>query len=61
LVDVKPILRLAPMLQAAALVGNSMKLLKKKKKRAKDFLGVAATGIVGTALIKEQSDFIESI
>lgn len=60
-IDVKPILRVSTLAQSASLAGNSMKLVKKKKKKVKDFLKVGATTIVGSALIKEQSDFIEGM
>ena len=59
--DVKPILGVATIAQSAALAGHSLKFAKKKKKTAKDFVNVAATTIVGSALIKSESDFIGGI
>jgi len=60
-IDIKNILRLAPALQSAALVGKNLELVRKRKKTAKDFVEFGATSIIGTALIKEQADFIEGI
>lgn len=59
MVDVKPILRLAPALQAAALAKHNLKLATKKKVKSKDLFNAGATTIVGAALIKAESDWIE--
>ena len=61
MIDVKPILRTAVIAQAAALAGRNLALLRKKKKKARHFLGAAAGTIVGTSLIKSQADFIEGM
>lgn len=55
----KDILKLVPTLQATSIVGANLKLLKKKKKKAKDFIEVGTGTIVGTALTKETADFVE--
>ena len=52
----KELLGLSQDLQAAALVGDGYSLVKKKKKKASDFLGVATRNIAGTSLIKAQAD-----
>ena len=52
----KEILQTAQAFQAAALVGDSYALVRKKKKRARDFLGTATRNIVGTSLIKAEAD-----
>ena len=57
----KEILNLIPLTQSTALLGENMKLLKKKKKSSKDFIGTGVKNIVGSALIKEQASFIGSI
>lgn len=59
MVDYKPILRLVPTLQATALLKHNAKLLTKKKVKAKDVLNTGVTSIVGAALIKSESDWIE--
>lgn len=60
-IDVKPILRVVPTIQSAALAGNALRLLRKKRKRSRDFLRVGAETIVGTALIQEEHKFINSM
>ena len=52
----KELLGVSQSLQAVALVGDSYSLIKKKKKKVSDFLGVGTTNIVGTSLIKAQAD-----
>ena len=61
MIDVKPILRTALLAESAALAGDSFKLARKKKRKAKDFLGSAARISVGTALIKAQADIVEGM
>jgi hypothetical protein len=52
------ILNVVPTLQSVALAGNALRLVKKKRKRAKDFVSTGATTIVGAAMIQEQSKFL---
>jgi len=52
------ILKVIPTIQAAALVGNSVRFLKKKKKRPTDFLSNATETMVGAAFIKEEANFL---
>ncbi len=54
--SLKELLEASQALQATALVGTNYGLIKKKKKKVSDFLGVGVTNIVGTSLIKEQAD-----
>lgn len=54
------ILKIVPTLQATALVGANLKKLKKKKLKTKDVVEMGVGNIVGAALIKETSDFINS-
>jgi hypothetical protein len=53
----KEILEIVPAIHSASLVGNALKLLKKKKKR-KNLFGTAADTIVGASMIKAESDMI---
>ena len=55
----KDILRLANTIQSVNVVGTNLKFLKKKKKKSSDFIKNGTNNIVSSALIKEQSDFIE--
>jgi len=59
MVDYKPILRIVPTLQAAAILKHNVRLATKKKVKAKDIFDIGVTSIVGAALIKEESDWIE--
>ena len=52
------IARLIPTLQAAALAGENLKVVKKKKKKTGDMVGMGAKNIVGTNLIKINADLI---
>lgn len=61
MVDIKPILRIAPTVQSLALAGNALRLVKKKRKRSSDFIKTGAQTIVGTAFVAEESSFINSI
>ena len=56
--DVKPLLRIAPAIQAASLVGS---IARKKKRRAGDMFGDASNIIIGSALIQAESAFIEGM
>ena len=59
--DIKPILRVAAIAQSAALAGNALRLVRKKKKKSKDFMKVGVETIIGSAIIAEESKFINSI
>lgn len=56
--DVKPLLRIAPMLHSAQLVGSVASGYRKKKKR---LVGSALGIIVGSSFIAAESDAIESL
>jgi len=51
----KEVAKLIPTIQAAALVGENMKELKKKKK---NLVGMGMKNIVGTSLLKANADLI---
>lgn len=61
MVDVKPILRAATAAQAAMVADKALRLAKKRRKKASDFLEVGAATLAGSILIKEQDDFIGSL
>ena len=52
------IANLIPTIQSAALVSHNLKVLKKKKKKAKDLVELGVTNIVGVSLIKKNADII---
>ena len=52
----KELLEASQTFESVALVGDSLSLARKKKKKAKHFLGTATRNIVGTSLIKAQAD-----
>lgn len=52
----KDMLALAQTLQATALAGSSYGLVRKKKKKVSDFIGVATTNMIGSSMIKAQAD-----
>ena len=54
------ILKVIPTIQSATLVERNLKLLKKKKKKSKDFVSAGVDTLVGTSLIKAESDFLNS-
>ena len=54
----KKILELATTMQSVALLGENVKLAKKKKVQVKDMVGVGIKNIIGTSLIKEQANII---
>lgn len=56
--DYKELLKVVPTLQAGALASHSFNIARKKRKKASDFVGVAGTTILGSALIAEESKFI---
>ena len=57
----KNIAQLIPTLQAAALVGENIKLAKKKNKTSKDMIGMGTKNIVGISLIKVNADLIAGL
>jgi len=59
--DIKNIANLIPLAQAATLVNENVKVLNKKKVNSKDMLKLGVTNIVGTSIIKMESDFIGSL
>lgn len=54
----KAIAKLIPTLQAAALAGENLKVVKKKKIKTKDMIGMGTKNIVGISLIKINADLI---
>jgi hypothetical protein len=52
------ILKLTPTLQAAALAEYNYGLLKKKKKKARDFVEYGVGSIVGTSFIDATADLV---
>jgi hypothetical protein len=58
---VKSIMGLVPTIQAASLVGENLKVAKKKDKNVGDMIGLGMKNIVGTSLIKVESDLIAGL
>lgn len=58
---VKDILRLAPNLQALALVERNARLATKRKKKLSDFVSAGTGTIVGSALIAEEHRWINEM
>ena len=56
--DIKPILNAAIAAESAALAGENIKVLKKKKITTKDMLKMGMTNTVGISLIKAQADIV---
>ena len=56
--DYKPILGATLGLQSTALLAHNVGYLKRKKKKKRGMLGLAATNIAGTALIGAQASMI---
>jgi len=54
----KTILGLAPLVQSAMILEENVKLLNKKKKQPKDFIGTGIKTIIGAEFIKAESDLI---
>lgn len=54
------ILKVVQPLQATALVGRNLKLVGKKKKKAKDFLSAGVDTMVGSSMISAESEFLYS-
>lgn len=57
----KKILETIPLIQSSSLLGENMKLYKKKNKTSKDFIESGIKNIVGVKLIGETSNIIGSI
>ena len=56
----KEILRIVPVAQSAALASDSLTLVKKRKKKSKDFLRSGVRAVVGTSMIKTTASVIDS-
>lgn len=56
-----PLAKLAQTGQALALAGENLKLVKKKKKKAKDLLKTGVKNIVGIKLIAETGKIISTL
>lgn len=54
-------MNLVPVMQSTQLVGENLKLVKKKKTSTKDIVGLGIKNIVGTNLIKINADLIGSL
>ena len=54
------ILKVIPTLHSAALLHDNVKFLDKKKKKSKDYIKQGVKNVVGTSLIKAESDFLWS-
>ena len=54
----KAILNLIPLAHSAALLSENVKLLKKKDKTTKDFIGTGVKNVIGAEFIKMESDLI---
>jgi len=57
----KQIMSLIPTVQAAVLVGENVKVVKKKKVKTKELVGLGAKNIVGIELIKLESGLIAGL
>ena len=55
------IIGIVPTIQAVGLAGHNVKFVKKPKKSIGDFTGIAVENIVGTELIKTQSNIIAGL
>jgi hypothetical protein len=58
---VKDIMNISQNMQALAIASESIKLANKKKKSTKDFVDNANNIMIGSALLKANSDFIGSL
>ncbi len=58
---IKQIMNLVPTLQATALVGENVKVAKKKKVSTEDLVGLGAKNIVGIEFIKLESSLIAGL
>jgi hypothetical protein len=57
----KNIIGLIPTMQSIALVNENLKIATKKKVKTKDLVGLGMKNIVGTSLIKVESDLISGL
>ena len=57
----KSIMSLIPTIQAAALVGENVRVAKKKKVDSKDLIGLGVKNIVGIEVIKLESGLIAGL
>jgi hypothetical protein len=57
----KNIMRVIPIVQAASLVGENMKVLNKKKVKTKDVVNMGMKNIIGVSLIQAESQFINDL
>ncbi len=55
------LLNLANDVQAIGLVGGNIQYLKKKKKKSSDLIGLGATNLIGTSLIRSNAQLIGSL
>jgi len=58
MIDVKPILNVGVAAQSAALLGENVRLAKKKKVTTKDMVSTGMKNIVGVPLLQAQSKII---
>lgn len=58
---VKSILNVGLAAQSLALVGENVKLVKKKKVKTKDIVKTGVTNIVGISLLRSQAGIIQSL
>lgn len=57
----KNLLKVIPTLQAASLVKYNVDITKKKKLKSDDMIKISTTNIVGSNIIKLESDFISGL
>lgn len=57
----KSIIGLVPIMQATALAGENFRLVKKKKIKTKDIVGLGMKNIVGVEFIKLQSQLTSGL
>lgn len=55
------ILRAGVAVQSVGLLGENVRVAKKKRKSARDLVGLGVTNIVGSSLLGAQSDIIGSL
>jgi hypothetical protein len=59
--EYKNIMRLIPTIQATHLAGQNLKAMKNKPMKTKEMMRLGVKNIVGTTLIKTESDLISLI
>jgi hypothetical protein len=57
----KDIMKIVPTVQAVSLVNANLKQLKKKKQTTGDMLNMGMGNVIGTSMIKINSDLIETL